>query len=56
MKKVSTVEFRNNFSDLVNRAAYGIEPVIITRRNKPLVAIVPVKELERLKLLEKNIS
>ena len=31
MKKVSTVEFRNNFSDLVNRAAYGIEPVIMSK-------------------------
>jgi prevent-host-death family protein len=43
--EISTVEARNNFSDIVNRAAYGKERVILTRRGKPIAAIIPAEDL-----------
>lgn len=43
---ISTVEARNQFADLINRVAYGKERVILTRRGKALVAMVPLEDLE----------
>jgi prevent-host-death family protein len=43
---------RDNLSDLVNLAAYGKERVILTRRGRPLAAIVSVEDVERLDALE----
>ncbi len=48
MIKMTTVEARENFSELINQAAYGNQKVILTRRGKPLVAVLSLKELERL--------
>lgn len=47
---MTTVEARDRFSDLINRAAYGKARVVLTRRGKPLVAVVPVEDVA---LLEK---
>lgn len=49
MLKMSTVEARENFSEMINKAAYGSERVVLTRRGKPLVAVVSLQELEGLK-------
>lgn len=38
----STVQARDQFSEVLNRAAFGKERVVLTRRGKPLVAIVPI--------------
>jgi len=46
---MSTVEARENFSDLINKAAYGNQRVVLTRRGKPLVAVVSLGDLEQLK-------
>lgn len=54
MLKISTVEARENFSEVINQAAYGNEKVVLTRRGKPLVAMISVKELERLEHPAKN--
>jgi prevent-host-death family protein len=43
---------RLDFGDLVNRAAYGKERVVLTRRGRPLVAVVPIEDLERLREME----
>jgi prevent-host-death family protein len=54
MKHVTTVEARENMSELVSRAAYGGERFVVTRHGKELVAIVPVGELtllDRLRVL-----
>lgn len=48
MVEMSTVEARENFSELINKAAYGNKRVILTRRGKPLVAVISLEELERL--------
>lgn len=49
MLEMSTVEARENFSDMINKAAYGNERVVLTRRGKPLVAVVSLDELHALK-------
>ena len=51
-RDMSTVELRENLSDAVNRAAYGKERVILTRRGKKLAGIVPFEDIERLEALE----
>ncbi len=48
MIKMSTVEARENFSELINQAAYGNHQVILTRRGKPLAAVVSIKDLQQL--------
>ena len=46
MLKMSTVEARENFSEMINKAAYGNESVVLTRRGKPLVAVISLQEFE----------
>jgi len=53
---VSTREARENFSDVVNRAAYGKERVILTRRGKPVVAVVPIADIELLEALDDKLD
>jgi len=53
---ISTREARENFSDVINRAAYGKERVVLTRRGKPLVAVVPIEDMELLERLEDEID
>ena len=48
--KITTTEARSNFSEIVNRVAYGKERVLINRRGKPIVAVVSMDDI---KLLEK---
>jgi prevent-host-death family protein len=46
MTSVSTVEAREKFSEIVNRAAFGRERIVLTRRGKALAAIIPIEHLE----------
>ncbi len=48
MSKMSTVEARENFSELINQAAYGKKRIVLTRRGKPLVAVISIEDLKRL--------
>jgi prevent-host-death family protein len=52
MAVVTTKEARDQFAELVNRAAYGKERVVVTRRGKGVAALVPMEALEDLALLE----
>jgi prevent-host-death family protein len=51
-RNMSTVELRENLSDAVNRAAFGKERVVLTRRGRKLAAIVPFEDIELLEALE----
>lgn len=53
MFSVSTADARNQLSDVLNRAAYGREHVILTRRGKEIAAIIPI---EHFYLLEKLVE
>ena len=52
MPSVSTVEARNEFSTVLNRAAFGKERVILARRGKAIAAIVPMDDVKLLRALE----
>jgi len=56
MTTLSTVKARENFSDLVNRSAYGKERIILTRRGKGIVAVVPVEDLNLLEAIEDRLD
>ena len=49
---VTTAEARDNFSDLLNRAAYGKERVVLTRRGRALAALVPLDDVALLEAIE----
>ena len=49
---LSTGAARDKFAEVLNRAAYGKERVVLTRRGKPLVAVVPIENVEVLEQLE----
>jgi len=49
---VSVSEARESFADLVNRAAYRQERILIARRGKPIAAIVPMEDIEALERFE----
>jgi prevent-host-death family protein len=56
MITLSTVEARENFSDLLNRSAYGKERVVLTRRGKGVFAMVPIEDLNLLEALEDRLD
>ncbi len=43
---ISTVEARNRFSELINRAAFGSEKIVLTRRGRGIAVISPLEHLE----------
>jgi prevent-host-death family protein len=52
MAAISTVVARNEFSTVLNRAAFGKERVILARRGKAIAAIVPMDDVMLLRALE----
>jgi prevent-host-death family protein len=51
-KAITTVAARQNFSDLINRVAYGKDRVVLTRRSRPLAAVVPIEDVALLEKIE----
>lgn len=49
---VSVMEARANFSETINRTAYGHERLVIERHGKAMAALVPIEDLQRLRDLE----
>ena len=56
MSTLSTVQARGNFSDVVNRSAYGKERVVLTRRGKGVAAVVPIEDLRLLEAIEDHLD
>lgn len=50
IEQASVVEVKNKFSEYITKVAYTNKNLIITRRNKPIAALV---DLDTLKLSEK---
>ncbi|MCI0442242.1 type II toxin-antitoxin system Phd/YefM family antitoxin [bacterium] len=46
VSKLKATTVRDDFSEIINRVAYGKEHVILTRRGKDLAALVPADELD----------
>ena len=53
---ISTVDARKNFADIVNKVAYGNEPIVLTRRGQKIAALVSMDELELLQQIEDYID
>ncbi len=49
---ITTVSARQHFSDLINRVAYGKNRILLTRRNRPLAAVVPIEDVALLEAME----
>ena len=56
MGHVNTVNARAQFSEIINRAAFGKERVTLTRRGKEIVAVVPIEDVRLLEALEDKID
>jgi prevent-host-death family protein len=52
MAKISTADARKDFAEVINRASFGKERFVLTRRGKKLAAIIPIEDLELLEELE----
>jgi prevent-host-death family protein len=48
MSTMTTKDAARGFSEVVSRVAYARERLILTRRGRPLAAIVPIEDLEEL--------
>jgi prevent-host-death family protein len=44
MVRITAREARDSFGDVIARAQYGDEPIIVTKQGKPAVAIVNYEE------------
>jgi prevent-host-death family protein len=52
MAFLETTKAKDAFGETINRAAYGKERIILTRRGKPLAALVPLEDIDLLDQLE----
>ncbi|MBU0909723.1 MAG: type II toxin-antitoxin system Phd/YefM family antitoxin [Proteobacteria bacterium] len=53
---ISTAEAKKKFADIVNKVAYGKEPVILTRRGQGVAALISIDELELLQQIKDHID
>ena len=56
MTTVTTAEARKKLAEIINKVAYGKEPVILTRRGEKIAALISMEELELLQLIEDHID
>jgi prevent-host-death family protein len=53
---ISTVKAREQLSTVINRAAFGKERVVLTRRGKEVAAVVPIEDVKLLEELEDRVD
>jgi len=51
MTRLNVSKAREEFPEIVNRAAYGKERTIVSRRGKDLAAVIPMEDLRLLERL-----
>jgi prevent-host-death family protein len=56
LNKITTVDARKKFANIINRVAFGDESFVLTRRGEPIAAIVSMRELKLLQELEDQID
>ena len=54
MTRLNVSKAREEFPELVNRAAYGKERTIVSRRGKDLAAVIPIEDLHLLERLARE--
>ena len=52
--QVSTVKARATFAEVINRAVYGRERIVLTRRGKRIAAVVPFEDVRILERLDRK--
>jgi prevent-host-death family protein len=56
MVKIEATKARSAFSELLNTVKYGAGRVVIERRGKEMAALIPVRDLRVLEMLEDRID
>jgi prevent-host-death family protein len=51
MAQMAASAAREEFAEVLNRVAYGKERIVLYRHGKPLVAMIPVEDLQLLERL-----
>ena len=54
MSSINVSIARAEFPEILNRVAYGKERIVVSRRGKPLAAMVPIEDLHLLERLLKK--
>jgi prevent-host-death family protein len=52
LTRLSTTKAREAFSDIINRVSYRGERIVLERRGKDVVALVPVEDLKLIEEIE----
>lgn len=53
---MSAAQARGSFAEVLNRVSYGKDRVLVTRRNRPIAALVPLEDIELLNKIEDAIE
>jgi prevent-host-death family protein len=56
MTRLASGKVRQEFSETVNRVAYGRERIVLHRRGRDLAALIPVEDLALLEALEDRLD
>jgi prevent-host-death family protein len=56
MSKIAVIDARKDLAELLNRAAYGKERLVLTRRGKEVAAIIPMDDLKILEAIEDHMD
>ncbi len=56
MQKISTAKAKSHMSELIAKSAYNHERFIITRRNKPVAALVSLDDLRIIEQYEERLG
>ena len=52
MREIGVADIRAHLADVINRVAYGGERIVLQRRGKQVLAVVPMEDLELLQTLK----
>jgi prevent-host-death family protein len=52
MTEIGVADIRANLADVINRVAYGGERIVLQRRGKRVLAVVPMEDLALIEELE----
>ena len=56
MLRLEATAARDAFADVVNKVAYGDDRIVIARRGRPVVAMISLRDLQLLELLEDHLD
>jgi len=54
MNEISATDARERFSEIISRASFGGERLVVVRNGTKLVAVIPYEDLELLEQLEEQ--